>query len=101
MTTVTAQTAYDRIVAHIKKEGSGAKHWYAGIASDWKARLQDHGIEVGTSKHWFSAQECESSKAARSVEEALIEYGCDGGGGGGSSSTVWVYAYRKMASTDP
>ena len=101
METVTVQTAYDEIVAHIRKEGSGAGHWYAGIASDWKDRLQDHGVDTETENHWYIARECEDDESARSVEEALIEYVCDGGGGGGSKSTTWVYAYRKTASTDP
>ncbi len=97
----TAQEAYDAIVAFIQQEGSGARNWYAGIASDWKARLRDHGIAVGAKDIWYIYRPCKSSSAARSVEKSLLERGCAGGAGGGDDSTVWAYAYRKAPSTDP
>lgn len=93
------QETYDLIIAHIREEGSAASTWYAGIASDWESRLEDHN--VATSEGWYIVRGCQSDAAARAVEKALIEYGCDGGSGGGDESAVWVYAYLKTPSTQP
>ena len=96
---VSAQEAYDQIIATIRAEGSTASNWYAGIASNWVSRLEDHDVILD--EGWYVARECQSDTAARNVEKSLITYGCDGGGGGGDESTVWVYAYLKTPSTQP
>jgi len=95
----SAQEPYNQIIAHIREEGSAASNWYAGIASNWESRLEDHNVGIG--EGWYIVRGCQSDTTARAVEKALIEYGCDGGGGGGDESTVWVYAYLKTPSTQP
>ena len=100
MSYVTAQEAYDGIVAYIEKQGGLAKDWYAGITSDVKERLfSDHN--VSEENDWWIYFTCKSSESARNVEDALLEYGCDGGEGGGDESTTQVYAYLKTSTTDP
>lgn len=94
----TAQQAYDKISTHIAKQGGAYSEWYCGITSDIKSRLfGDHNVPE--KNHWFSHHECESNKAARAVEEKLIERGCEGGKGGGDKSSVFVYAYLKTSTT--
>ena len=99
MNTVTVQVAYDEIVAHIKQEGSAYSLWYAGITSDWKDRLfDDHNV---SRNGWYAVRRCSTDDRARSVEQALLDIGCDGGPGGGDDSSVFVYAYRITSTTDP
>jgi hypothetical protein len=96
----TAQQAYDEIVEYIQKCDRHYSHWYAGIASDPRNRLfQDHNVIEETDPWIF--RYCISSKAARNVEEALLELGCDGGPGGGDETTDYVYAYLKSSHTSP
>jgi len=78
----TAQEAYDGILAHIQKQGGSLSSWYCGITENIKSRLfGDHNVpEKG---HWYTYMRCEDSGPARSVEKALLDYGCDGGSGGG------------------
>ncbi len=98
--TVLAQQAYDDIVAHIKKQGGTAKDWYAGIAADIEERLfSEHN--VSRENAWWIHRACTTNTAARNVEKALLDYGCDGGEGGGDESTDKVYAYLKTSTTDP
>lgn len=42
-----------------------------------------------------------SSEAARNVEKAFLDNGCDGGTGGGDDDAVYVYAYLKASVTEP
>ena len=100
MSTKSAQTICDEIVAHIEKEGGRASTWYAGITANIGERLfGDH--KVPRKNHWYIYREASSAKSARSIESALIRYGCDGGSGGGDEDSVWVYAYKKTSVTDP
>lgn len=96
----SAQQVYDKIVAHIEKQGGSHSKWYCGIASDWEDRLfSDH--QVPRENHWRIALQCHNSQAARNVEDELHKLGCDGGPGGGDEATVYVYAYLKGNMTDP
>ena len=96
----SAQQVYDEIVAHINKQGGPYSSWYCGIAANWQSRLfDDH--KVPRKDHWYVARQCYNNEAARSVEDALVEAGCDGGPGGGDASTVCVYAYLKGTMTNP
>ena len=98
--TVSAQEAYDAIIAYIKKQGGAARSWYAGIAADARDRLfSDHNISEDSG--WWILQHCKSSTDARAVEKALLDYGCDGGEGGGDKTTTQAYAYLKTHTTDP
>lgn len=98
MTTKTAQSIYDEMVAHIEKEGGLASTWYAGITGDIEQRLfSDHNVPKRD--HWYIYREASSAKSARSIESALIRYGCDGGSGGGDDDSVCVYAYKKTGTT--
>lgn len=95
-----AQTAYSEMVAHIKKQAGPYSTWYAGITSDINQRLfTEHNVPK--KDHWYCWRETVSSAAARSVEKALLELGCDGGTGGGDNSAVFVYAYLKTSVTNP
>lgn len=95
-----AQTIYDEMIAHIRKEGSSASNWYAGITEDIGDRLfGDHNVP--RKDHWFIHRRAESEDDARAIEDALHEYGCDGGPGGGDDDAVFVYAYKKTVRTNP
>jgi len=51
--------------------------------------------------HWFIHRPCASNEAARNVEKALLDLGCDGGTGGGGDDAIYVYAYLKTSVTEP
>ena len=96
----SAQKIYDEIVAHIEEQGGRPLSWYAGITEDIDERLfGDHNVP--RKNHWYLYHEAGSARAARSVEKALLEYGCDGGSGGGDEDAVFTYAYKKTSITDP
>lgn len=95
----TAQEAYDSILAHIKKQGGSYSSWYCGITENIKNRLRDHNVQE--KGHWLARIECTSSKAARDVEKALLDLGCDGGPGGGDDDAIYAYAYLKTSVTNP
>jgi len=95
-----AQTVLDDIVTHINKQGGPYRAWYAGIASNWEDRLFNYH-QVPRKDYWFIERQCFNSTDARSVEQALLKLGCDGGGGGGDQATVYVYAYLKGNQTSP
>lgn len=100
MQTKNAQTIYDEIVAHIRKQGSSASLWYAGITQDINQRLfVDHAVPK--EDHWRIHHQATSSEDARKIEKALLDWGCDGGPGGGNDAAVFVYAYLKTAITNP
>ena len=96
----TAQEIYDKIVAHIKKQGSPFSSWYCGITESIKNRLfGDHNVPE--KDHWFIHRPCASNESARNVEKALLDLGCDGGTGGGGDDAIYVYAYLKTSVTEP
>lgn len=96
----TAQEAYDEILAHIEQQGGAFSNWYCGITEDISSRLHgDH--KVPEKGHWFIHRKCVSDEAARTVENALLELGCDGGDGGGDNDAVHAYAYLKTSITEP
>lgn len=84
---------------HIKSRGGGYSDWYVGIASNPRERLfDDHSVDQQNGR-WIY-RECESSAAAREVEEYFVNtLGTDGGSGGGDQSTRSVYAYKKTSYT--
>ncbi len=91
-----AQTAYDEIVSHIEKSGSGFSSWYVGITKNIRDRLfDDH--KVPREAHWYIYRRTATVLAARRVEGALLELGCDGGAGGGGDDAIYVYAYLKKS----
>lgn len=96
----TSQKAYNEILAHIQKQGGSFSSWYCGITENIKDRLfGDHNVpEKG---HWYAYRQCINSYAARSVENTLLDHGCDGGSGGGDADADYVYAYLKTSVTDP
>lgn len=85
-----------KIKAYIDKEGSGYKNWYAGITSDPKRRLEEHGVKALGVYGWANTVD-----VARRVEEYLIGLGCDGAPGGGDKDSKAVYAYKKTKDTTP
>ena len=100
MEAVSKEEAYNKIIAHINKQGGQPSSWYSGITSDWKQRLFDEH-NVPRKEHWYITQQCHTDDAARAVESALLQFGCDGGAGGGDSTSVYVYAYLKGTMTTP
>ena len=100
MASTSAQAVFDEIAEHISKQGGPAASWYAGVTGDPQQRVfRDHGVP--RENHWWIHRSAASSEAARAVEKALIDLGCDGGGGGGDNSAVHVYAYLKSQKTSP
>jgi hypothetical protein len=98
---MTAQDIFNEIIAHIKKQGGAYLDWYCGITSDWETRLFVEHKVPKSQDYWYMARQCDNDTAARNVEKALVEMGCDGGEGGGDNTSIWVYAYLKGSKTDP
>ncbi len=96
----STQEIYNDIIAHIKKEGSALKTWYAGVTYDIETRLFD-AHRVSEEDDWFIYRQASSAQAARDVEAALLEAGIDGGTGGGDDSCTYVYCYKKTSITKP
>lgn len=96
-----AQQVYNQIVAHIKKQGGTYSSWYCGITSDWDSRLFDEHKVPRDENYWYIARQCYKVNDARTVENALVKLGCDGGVGGGDETSVYVYAYLKGTMTNP
>lgn len=73
------------------------RNWYAGIATDPKARLfSDHNVtEHGWGWIWSAAINVEH---ARNAEKILHAKGFDGDSGGGDNP-IYVYAYKKTSTT--
>ena len=94
MTTTTSPTGViEAIGAHIRRCGGRYAEWYAGIASDPRARLfDDHNVDREHDA-WIY-RNAGSSTTARSLEQHFIALGCKGGSGGGDRSTHFVYAYK-------
>ena len=89
---------YRDIAEHIQKSGSPPRFWYAGITSDPSSRLfVDHNVQKDIG--WCISRDAQTENGARSVEQALLRLGCDGGPGGGNASTKYVYAYLKTGTT--
>jgi len=86
-------TALAAITSYVAKNGGRCSEWYAGIAANPRRRLfNDHAVrESGDA--WIY-HPCNSSDAARDVEDSLFRLGMKGGPGGGDDSTGFVYAYK-------
>lgn len=97
--TITRQTAKQAIKDYIDGRGGTHSEWYVGIASDPRRRLfVDHNVDEENGR-WIY-QGCETSAAARDVEEFFVNtVGTKGGPGGGDQTTRFVYAYRITLST--
>lgn len=73
-------------------------NWYAGIASDAKARIfTDHKVDEKSGRWIYRT--ADSNAVARTAEDTLHKDGFDGGPGGGDSGTTRVYAYKKTTAT--
>lgn len=100
MSTATSglQQIVDEIDAYIRRNGGTYSAWYIGIAASPRDRLfTDHNV----SEHgglWIY-RDCGTDTAARSVEQAFLKVGCQGGGGGGDRTTRYVYAYKITSTT--
>ena len=72
--------------------------WYVGITGDPERRLYGEHRAPYAESIYVSV---DSEATARSVEKFLIEhYGMDGSPGGGEHPWI-VYAFKKLADTDP
>ena len=88
------------INAYMRRYRGTNADWYIGIASNVKQRLfNDHSVSEKTDA-WIYRQAI-STAAAREVEKAYLDAGCDGGTGGGDDNTIYVYAYLKTPNTEP
>ncbi|SRR6266478_5719572 len=96
---IAKQTAKQAIKDYIEGWGGVYSDWYVGIASDPRRRLfDDHNVNEEKDRWIF--QGCETSAAARDVEEFFVDtLGTKGGAGGGDQSTRFVYAYKITLST--
>jgi hypothetical protein len=100
MLPLAARDVYEEILVHINKQGHSYPDWYCGIASNWVSRLLiEH--KIPKEGHPYIARQCYTSDDARSVENALLELGCDGVPGRGDKTSVYVYAYLKGTMTNP
>ena len=96
---LTAQDVFNEITAHINSSPYSRNNWYAGITQNVDQRLfGTHNVSQDNG--WWIYQKAMSSSDARAVENALIEWGCDGGNGGGDGDALYVYAYYKAANTN-
>lgn len=84
---------------HIKSRGGAYSDWYVGIATAPRERLfNDHNVDEQNGRWIYRA--CESSAAAREIEDYFVNtLGTDGGLGGGDELTKSVYAYKKTSYT--
>jgi len=100
MAILNATQAFDKIKSFIDDHNNNYPKWYSGIASNPRERLfEEHNVSEKSGLWIF--QRCLSEQSVRSVEEALLKLGCDGGTGGGDESSAYAYAYRKSANTNP
>ena len=86
--------------AYMRKHGGRFSDWYAGIASDPKARLFN-GHSVSEKEDAWIYSDCGSEAGARDVEDYFLKKGCDGDTGGGDRSTRFAYLYKKNGHTNP
>lgn len=91
-----AQTIVDEVVAHVGNDTYS--RWYAGIAADPQDALFNRHC-VDRQRGGWIYRRADSTKVARSAEDALHKAGFDGGPGGGSGETRTVYAYKKTSTT--
>ena len=84
-------------------DNKGVQYWYevyVGISKNPEDRLfNGHGVQKDHDP-WIYRRAF-SSSAARDVEAHFINLGTDGGTGGGDETTIYVYAYKKAAHTNP
>jgi secreted protein with Ig-like and vWFA domain len=86
------------IDAYMQKFQYRNRDWYVGIASDARGRLfNDHNVDE-KSGIWIY-ELATSATVARTVEQAYLDTGHDGGGGGGDDDSAYVYAYVKLQGT--
>lgn len=82
---------------YMRKCGGGYSDWYAGIASEPRARLfSDHNVAENGA--WIY-HDCGSDSVARDIEDYFLNQGCQGGPGGGDYTTHYVYAYKVGPNT--
>lgn len=99
LATPSLQDLVNEIHRYIVDCGGIPSEWYVGIANHTDRLFVDHGVHRQSDAWIF--RRCVSSPAARVIEKAFLDWGCDGGGGGGGYDTVIVYAYRKTRLTTP
>jgi hypothetical protein len=93
---MTAQQIYNEILAYVGT--SRFADWYVGITNNVEDRLFGaHSVnrQFGA---WYHTLALDANHS-RSVEQALLNIGFDGGNGGGDNTTTYVYAFRKDPGT--
>ena len=95
-----ARQVMTEVESYITRNGGGYGGWYAGIATDPRARLfRDHGVDEKNGA-WI-CRDCGTDATARYVEDYFLRKGCAGDSGGGDSSTKHFYACRMTRTTNP
>ncbi len=101
MSEVTAQEIHNDILNQIEMESSPYSHWYVGITSNPHIKLfQEHNVEVRNS--WWVIKRADSVREAKNIKKTLTEiYGTDGGRDTEDEKSIYIYAYKKTATTNP
>ena len=85
----------EKIEKYIAENGGTLKDygWYAGITNDAERRLfTEHKVNKRDGAWIYGT--ADSVAAAKEIEGALLQQGCQGGSGGGTAGSRVVYAYR-------
>ena len=86
------------VAVHMSKYSGNYQDWYAGVATDAKARLfNDHGVKE-SGDAWICRQ-CVDDVAAREIERYFMKKGCIGGPVGEEKSIRYFYAYMIQPRT--
>jgi len=86
------------IDTHMQKFQYRNSDWYVGIATDPRDRLfNDHNVDEQNGIWIYDL--ATSAAVARTVEQAYLDTGHDGGAGGGDERSVYVYAFVKLQGT--
>ena len=92
------QQIMNEVIVHMGKYDGNYLDWYAGVATDAKAKLfNDHGVKESADA-WICRQ-CGNDDAAREIERYFIKKGCKGGPVGEEKSSRYFYAYMIQAHT--
>ncbi len=92
MAPVSAETAYDDILIHIRQRGAAFDLWHVGVAPDAvRCMIGDHHVHISATGCIYRT--CLTPLAARSVKQALVDLGCQAPSAAEDPAALQVYAY--------